>query len=95
MFERDSRYAQLPLATHTEPDGREIVYVTRRLLPRTDRLLATGRVRLREGDRLELAASRALSEAEAWWRLMDANPCLHPQDAEFPGSALIVAVEAP
>lgn len=93
MFEPDSRYATLPTATHVEPDGREIVYVTRRFLPRTDRLLAVGRVGVKAGDRLDLLGARALGTPEAWWRLCDANPSLHPEDLEHPGIELLVATE--
>lgn len=95
MFESESRYAPLPQLTHTEPDGREIVYVARRFLPRTDRLFATARVAITEGDRLDLAAARGVGEAQAWWRLADANPSLHPDTLEVPGTELLIAIEAP
>jgi len=94
MFETHSRYAKLPTATHVEPDGRELVYVTRRFLPRPETLMATGRVGLRSGDRLDLVAARALGSAEAWWRLCDANPSLHPDELEHPGIELLIATEA-
>ena len=95
MFDPDSRYAQLPTATHVGPDGREIVYVTRRFLPRPEALLAIGRANVTEADRLDLIAARALGDALVWWRLPDANLCEHPQELEQPGLALVVAVENP
>lgn len=94
MFQPNSRYANLPTRTHVEPDGREIVYVTRRQLPRPESMMATGRVALRDGDRLDLVAARALGSPEAWWRLCDANPSLHPEELEQPGHELLVATEA-
>lgn len=94
MLDPQSRYAKLPTATHVEPDGREIVYITRRFLPRTDRLMATGRVGVRAGDRLDLIAARVLGSAENWWRLGDANPSLHPEELEHPGAELLIATEA-
>ncbi|MCR9162457.1 MAG: hypothetical protein ACE37F_19530 [Nannocystaceae bacterium] len=95
MFEPHSRYAKLPTGVHIDAQGREIVYVTRRFLPRTDRMFVNGRVAVRAGDRLDLVAARALGSAEAWWRLCDATPTLHPEDLELPGSELLVATEAP
>ena len=94
MFEPHSRYAKLPLLTHVEPDGREIVHVGRRLLPRPETMLASGRIGLRAGERLDLVAARALGSPEAWWRLCDANPTLHPDAHEYPGAELLVATEA-
>ena len=44
-------------------------------------------------DRLDLVAARALGSADAWWRLCDANPTLHPEDLEHPGAELLVATE--
>jgi hypothetical protein len=95
MLDPDSRYAQLPTATHVAQGGREIVYVTRRFLPRPDALLAIGKVSVAEADRLDLIAARALGDALVWWRLPDANLCEHPDELEQPGLALVLAVENP
>lgn len=95
MFDPDSRYGKLPTATHVAPDGREIVYVTRRFLPRLDALLPISRVSVADGDRLDLIAARALGDALAWSRLPDANLCEHPDELEQPGLPLVVAVESP
>lgn len=95
MFDPDSRYAKLQTATHVAADGREIVYVTRRFLPRPEALLAVGRAEVVEGDRLDLIAARALGDALVWWRLPDANLCEHPEELEQPGLTLVIAVENP
>lgn len=100
MFDRDSRYAELPTAVHVESDGREVVYVTRRFLPRPDALLELGRVHVEAGERLDLFAARTLGSADAWWRVPDANPVVHPEELEPSEQApvprrLLVATEAP
>lgn len=95
MFDPDSRYANLPTASHVTSDGREIVYVTRRFLPRTASLMATGRAAVAAGDRLDLIAARTLGDSLAWWRLPDANVCEHPDELEAAGLELVVALENP
>jgi len=95
MFDPESRYANLPTATHVTASGREVVYVTRRFLPRTTSLLATGRVLVAEADRLDLIAARAIGDSLAWWRLPDANLAEHPDELEAPGRELVVALENP
>ncbi len=95
MFEADSRYANLPTATHVTADGRQIVYVTRRFLPQPARLLAVGRVTVADADRLDLIAARALGDALAWWRVADGNLAEHPDELETPGRELTIAMENP
>lgn len=94
MLTPDSRYADLPTATHIEPSGREIAYVTRRFLPAPETLEPRGRTPVADGDRLDQLAARALGDASRWWLLPDANPCLHPTDlVDEPGRLLLVAIE--
>ena len=95
MFDAESRYVGLPTTTHIAADGREIVYVTRRFLPRPASLLSIGHVTVAEADRLDLIATRVLGDPLAWWRLPDANLAQHPDELEEPGRVLVVAAENP
>lgn len=77
MFSKTSRYRDLPQHTWTDPDGREVVYVGRRVLPRRrrddDERTAVG-----PEERLDQVAARVLGRPEAFWRLCDANDVLDP-----------------
>ena len=72
MFDKDSRYARLPLKTFTDASGREIPYVSRRIIPQGKPPVA--QVRVQPGDRLDLVAQRAIGAAPQFWRSVDANP---------------------
>ena len=72
MFDRDSRYAKLPVLVHHDAEGRPVPHVARRLIP--DRAAAVAQVRVQPGDRLDLIAHRVYGDARMFWRLADANP---------------------
>jgi hypothetical protein len=74
-----SRYAGIEQGTHTGPDGTPQPYLKRRFLPRELPPLM-GQVSVVQGDRPDLIAARQLGDAEAWWRLCDANGVLHPEE---------------
>lgn len=93
MYDFTSRYYTLDTAIFVRPDGREVPYTRRRLLPAPDRLTALTEVVVAQGDRLDLIAARTLGVSEAFWRLADANATLSPFDlAATPGRRLRVAL---
>lgn len=79
MFDKSSRYQGLRRRVWRGADGREVVYVERRLVPRTpppsDRLEL-----LAPGERIDLLAARTLGRPELFWKLCDANGILDPFD---------------
>ena len=93
MFQIDSRYAQLPTATVRLPNGQQVRYVRRRIVPpvAAHRVLATAPPE--PGERLDLFAARTLGNPEQFWRICDANGVLDPflalerpsLDIPFPG----------
>lgn len=92
MFSPDSRYAALPTATHTTADGRDIVYVTRRFLPRTADLTVIAKVAVAEGDRLDQISARTIGDPGRYWAVCDANEAMHPPDlVREPGAQLLIA----
>lgn len=72
MFDRDSRYARLPVRVHHDAEGRPVPHVARRIIP--DRDAAVAQVRVQPGDRLDLIANRVYGDARLFWRIADANP---------------------
>lgn len=79
-FPPTSRYFGVPLATWTPPEGEPIVYLTRRFVPAPDRFATTGWHVVADRDRMDIVAHRALGDAEAFWRICDANAAMHPDD---------------
>jgi hypothetical protein len=77
MFFRGSRYETVAEATHVAEDGREIRHKTLRIIAPPAAVAAT---RVRQGDRPDLVAFRTLGDAEAFWRLADANRTRRPAD---------------
>jgi hypothetical protein len=79
-FGPNSRYYAVPLATLVGDDGAPIRYVRRRFLPDPDALAQIGEYVVTPGDRLDLIAAATLQDPELFWRLCDANRCLHPDE---------------
>jgi hypothetical protein len=80
VYDEFSRYRGLPLLTHVDAQGREVIYVARRFLPQPAQLAEITQVAVRDGDRLDLIAAQQFGEARWWWRLPDANLALDPVD---------------
>lgn len=78
-FAPDSRYHGLPLAQMQLPDGREVVYVTRRMLPPPENFARLATVTVVAGDRLDNLAAQHLGAAEQNWRISDANGAMLPE----------------
>ncbi|WP_406835055.1 LysM peptidoglycan-binding domain-containing protein [Streptomyces sp. AHU1] len=94
-YPRTSRYHDTPVAVHTGPDGREIPYLRRRLLPDPAGLSGIAEHTVSAGDRLDLLAHRYLGSADQWWQIADANPVLDPGDlTRTPGRRIRVAFPA-
>ena len=72
MFDKDSRYAKLPIKSYTDASGREIAYAARRIIPQGAAPIA--QVRVQSGDRLDLISHRAIGAATQFWRIADSNP---------------------
>lgn len=94
-YPRTSRYFGIPTAVHTTPDGRELPYLRRRLLPDPQGLTQIGVHVVRQGDRPDLLAYQDFGDVEQWYRLADANPVLHPRElTETPGRRLRITLPA-
>src|SRR5690349_12097247 len=78
MFNPNSRYAKTPTASLTDAGGREIAYIRRRFLPRSEDLRALAQVSVAQGDRLDLLTARVLGDPEQFWRACDASGAMNP-----------------
>ncbi|MGP3999969.1 hypothetical protein [Streptomyces sp. 8N706] len=79
-YPRSSRYHGIPTAVHTLPDGREVPYTARRLLPGPEELEELAEHTVSTGERPDLLGHRYLGSADQWWRIADANPVLDPAE---------------
>ena len=81
-----SRFADLPLVDAVAPDGSRRAVIALRV-PRPRDAAPAGRHVLLAGEELDLLARDLLGDEDLWWRLLDANPLVHPFDLE-PGDVL-------
>jgi hypothetical protein len=96
VIEPTSRYAGIPLARHTLPDGREVAYVRRRFIPPAGALPLLAEVTVIQGDRLDTVAARTLGDPEQFWRIADANEAMDPFAlTDVPGRLLRVPFPQP
>jgi hypothetical protein len=80
MFNYTSRYYNLETLKLTAADGREVVYKSRRFLPRGSAMPLLVEANVTEGDRLDLITARTLGDPEHFWRVADANDAMNPFD---------------
>ena len=90
MFDSTSRYAALAVMQMTLPNGREVSYVTRRILPQSATLTVLSQTKLAAGERLDLFTARTLGDPLTFWRICDANAAMDPDDLITPGAILTV-----
>lgn len=79
-FPPNSRYNNVPVLTHTFPDGRQVAYLARRVVPPPERFTTLRMHTVVEGDRLDNLAARHLGDPEQYWKICDANRALRPDE---------------
>ena len=89
-----SRYASVGTLVWSAPDGREIPYLNRRLLPQPG-MLSILRVHVaRAGERADSIAAIELGDAELSWLLADANDAMRPSELAQPGRLILIPLPA-
>jgi hypothetical protein len=88
----NSRYQGLPTATWTAPDGRQTVYISRRIVPPASRFGVIGTHRMIDGERLDQVAGKLLGDPLLFWRLADANNALDPAELEQRGRRIRITL---
>jgi hypothetical protein len=80
VFPPTSRYFGLPTATLTTPDGKTIIYLTRRFVPSASQFALLQVHTVTQAERLDNIAAQFLGDPEAFWRLCDANNAMRPEE---------------
>jgi hypothetical protein len=83
-FPATSRYHEIPVATRTMPDGREVVYLKRRLVPPPEHFALLQEHVVTEGERLDHIATHYLGDPEQFWQICDANGAIRPDELVEP-----------
>lgn len=78
-FPPNSRYAGLAVLTRTLPDGGTETFLSRRILPATDRFVPLETVRLNGSERIDQLSARTYGDPALWWRIADASGEAEPQ----------------
>lgn len=79
-FPMNSRYSGIETATLETPDGKEIIYLRRRLLPPVNRFALLLEHVVTQGERLDNITATYLGDPEQFWRVCDANGAMRPDD---------------
>jgi hypothetical protein len=79
-FPPTSRYYGVEIAKLAEADGEQTPYLRRRFLPDSRRFALLREHVVTDGERMDLIAARELGDAEAFWRICDANDAMRPED---------------
>lgn len=94
-YPRTSRYYTSTTLVYTTPDGQDIPYLDRRILPQPSSFTMINQYQIRQGDRLDVLAYRQFGDAGQWWQLADANPVIDPSDlTDTPGRWIRVTLPA-
>ena len=92
-FDPTSRYVSIATTEYVAPDGRRIVYLTRRFVPNPRSFVLLERAQITAGDRLDLLADRYLGDPLQFWRIADCNTAMNPLDLmSQPGGTVDVCV---
>jgi hypothetical protein len=79
-YPRSSRYHDVEIGIHRRPDGTEVRYAKRRILPPLPDPDATFPHTVSDGERPDHLGQRYFHDPLAWWRIADANPVLDPRE---------------
>jgi hypothetical protein len=86
LFPPSSRYFGLPATVLTLPDGRQAIYLRRRFIPQPERFSLLQMHTVQSGERPDHLAAEYLGDPEQFWRIVDANRLLRPEElTEEPG----------
>jgi hypothetical protein len=92
-FPRTSRYFNVEIVKYVTSDQREIVYLRRRFIPRSNTAPIIAEHSVEEGDRLDNVTAKYLGDPEQFWQVCDVNEAMRPDElTEEIGRRLKVAM---
>lgn len=91
-FPPTSRYSGIAIGSLTRADGEQIPYLTRRFLPPSERFALLHEHVVTAGERMDTIAASELGDAEAYWRICDANDAMRPDDLATVGRTLRITL---
>jgi nucleoid-associated protein YgaU len=92
-FPTDSRYYGYGVLQYTAPNGQQIPYLQRRIVPQpgAPNYATINQYTVRQGDRLDLIAAKYLGDPLMAWLICDANGAMRPYDlVAMPGTVLSI-----
>jgi hypothetical protein len=90
QYKPNSRYTPTAMLIYHAPDGREIAYGARRLLPRPEQFKPLAIYRHDRDRRIDDIANAYYGDPEQYWRICDANLVFWPPDATAIADARLV-----
>ena len=94
LMPANSRYQGVPTATWTAPDGTQVAYLTRRIVPQPTSYTSLGTHVMQDGERLDQVAASLMGDPLLFWRLADANGALDPNELEQVRRVLTIPLPA-
>jgi hypothetical protein len=95
LTQPNSRYFGLGTASYTRPDGTEIRYLQRRIIPQPDQFATMRQYVVVQGDRVDSVANAQMGDPLLYWILCDANTASDPDAlVEEPGRVLRITLPA-
>jgi hypothetical protein len=94
-FPTDSRYYGSTTLSYIAPDGRNITYLARRIVPQpgSQNYATVARHTIRQGDRLDLLAANYIGDPLMYWLICDANGAIRPNElVETPGNNIDITM---
>jgi hypothetical protein len=94
-FPTDSRYYGSATLTYTAPDGQQITYLARRIVPQpgAPNYATLAQHVVKQGDRLDLLAANYLGDPLIFWLICDANGAIRPNSlVETPGETINITM---
>ena len=92
MFFMNSRYYSLQVLKFQAPDGREIAYVSRRILPQGNQFDLLMEHTVLGGERLDNITAQYLDDPQQFWRICDANEVVSPFELEEVGRKIRITL---
>jgi hypothetical protein len=90
-----SRYYGAQVETYTTPNGIQIAYLQRRIIPQAHVYTTLRNYSINEGDRLDNLAYKFMGDPILYWMICDANSAVDPdQLTAEPGSTIQIPLSA-